>query len=1059
MSKDNALIKKNKEEIQELALGMGIAHSLISRDYLSKIVDGEIISLDDKEKFKSPKEKLRLFRVKSIVYDKFENINEKLNSLFCALSLVQDCNLVMLLNNYIEDGNETQEFYIGVSGSSVEQTLEASNILEQSLKGNFPGCDLKKCVDSDIEKLMPDLVFKAEEIPCTISSVSVDAISRSSDEKFIQGMEKFADGMRGKPYTLMMVASPVSGYELQAKINAYRELYTQISPYKILTQTLNETRGSGTSINIGTQMSETLTRAKTLTNSWGTTQTTSKGKNISQSKKDMTGLLTEVGATLLGMTGGLILGAPALSLLGFAYGGQRIGAQINEITNHSQKQETETESIANGTTEQTAVANQISEAIVKGINQAFAVNENQSQSVSLQRNVENKPVIDMLNSLDRQIQKMSASIGQGAYNVAAYVISADKIISESGAGLYCSLLSGGKPDSVSAINTWDKKIEVEAIQDYLIRGLNPEIKLSNKGALNNINATTFVPCDEMPLHFFFPRKSLPGLMINHRAEFARSIPFEVDKNTPKINLGKVFHLGREETNNIFLSREIFCSHTCLVGTPGSGKSNMAYHLLKQFINAGINFMVIEPAKGEYSQVLGGYPDVNCLSTQMNSPKFFSINPFAFPKGISAIEHVDSLISLMTTCWTMYAAMTDILKDAVVQIYEDSGWNMSGNGLPWEGENYRFPTFRDLMKVLPDLIEQSDYSNEVKGNYKGSLLTRVKSMTNGANKMIFGRDCCSDEELFNQKVIVDISSIKSSETRALLMGLLIIRLDEFRQSEKSKGMNRPLHHVTLLEEAHNILSTSSAQMPNSVNAKAVEILNRGIAEMRSYGEGFIIVDQTPSRLDSAVISNTATKIVFNLQHADDSLPMGKAMSLNADQTADLSVLPCGVCVVRSRGWTAPVQIKVPFFDKDNYKPYQPSQSKIDFTDMRVVRGKMLTALLKNDQAQAEIFSKELRNEYKDIILLNALDILKANQEISSLERFEMYQEFFDTSRWLRTPKKENLDAWDKNARKNLKRRARLEISEQDRIIQTLLISILKPATKNLADAWLALKNSH
>ena len=470
-------------------------------------------------------------------------------------------------------------------------------------------------------------------------------------------------------------------------------------------------------------------------------------------------------------------------------------------------------------------------------------------------------------------------------------------------------------------------------------------------------------------------------------------------------------------------------------------------------------MVIEPAKGEYSQVLGGYPDVNCLSTQMNSPKFFSINPFAFPKGISAIEHVDSLISLMTTCWTMYAAMTDILKDAVVQIYEDSGWNMSGNGLPWEGENYRFPTFRDLMKVLPDLIEQSDYSNEVKGNYKGSLLTRVKSMTNGANKMIFGRDCCSDEELFNQKVIVDISSIKSSETRALLMGLLIIRLDEFRQSEKSKGMNRPLHHVTLLEEAHNILSTSSAQMPNSVNAKAVEILNRGIAEMRSYGEGFIIVDQTPSRLDSAVISNTATKIVFNLQHADDSLPMGKAMSLNADQTADLSVLPCGVCVVRSRGWTAPVQIKVPFFDKDNYKPYQPSQSKIDFTDMRVVRGKMLTALLKNDQAQAEIFSKELRNEYKDIILLNALDILKANQEISSLERFEMYQEFFDTSRWLRTPKKENLDAWDKNARKNLKRRARLEISEQDRIIQTLLISILKPATKNLADAWLALKNSH
>ena len=620
-------------------------------------------------------------------------------------------------------------------------------------------------------------------------------------------------------------------------------------------------------------------------------------------------------------------------------------------------------------------------------------------------------------------------------------------------------MSGGQPDSVSAINTWSEKTDVELIQDYLIRGLNPAMKLSKSGALSNIDLTTFVPCNEMPLHFFFPRKSLPGLPISHRAEFARSIPCTVDKNISQIKLGNVVHLGREEKNKISLPKEIFCSHVCLVGAPGSGKSNMSYHLLSQFIDANLNFMVIEPAKGEYSQVLGGYPGVNCLSTQMNAPQFFSINPFAFPQGISAIEHVDSLVSLLTTCWTMYAAMTDILKDAILQIYEDAGWNMSDNGLPWEKDNYRFPTFRDLLKVLPELIEQSDYSNEVKGNYRGSLLTRVKSMTNGANRIIFGRDCCTDEKLFNQKVIVDISSIKSSEIRALLMGVLIIRLDELRQSEKNtKGMNRPLHHVTLLEEAHNILSASQAQA-SSINAKAVEILNRGIAEMRSYGEGFIIIDQTPSRLDNSVISNTGTKIVFNLQNSEDTLPMGKAMSLNVDQTADLSVLPCGVCVARSRGWTAPAQIKVPLFDKSNYKPYNPSSNpEIDLKDMRVVRGEMLTALLHDDRVQAEILIEGLRIEYRDILLLNALDILKTNNKLSIQERFDLCREFFDTPRWLRAPTKETLELWDKNARKELKRRARLEIAEQDRIIQALLTFILKPASKNLLDTWLKLKNS-
>lgn len=96
-----------------------------------------------------------------------------------------------------------------------------------------------------------------------------------------------------------------------------------------------------------------------------------------------------------------------------------------------------------------------------------------------------------------------------------------------------------------------------------------------------------------------------------------------------------------------------------------------------------------------------------------------------------------------------------------------------------------------------------------------------------------------------------------------------------------------------------------------------------------------------------------------------------------------------------------------------------------------------------------------NEYKDILLLNVLDILKENKKIPSSDLSELYREFFDTSSWLRAPKKETLDVWDKNVRKHLKHRARIELAEQDRIMQALLISVLKPETKSL---WLALKSS-
>src|SRR5699024_4245078 len=114
-------------------------------------------------------------------------------------------------------------------------------------------------------------------------------------------------------------------------------------------------------------------------------------------------------------------------------------------------------------------------------------------------------------------------------------------------------------------------------------------------------------------------------------------------------------------------------------------------------------------------------------------------------------------------------------------------------------------------------------------------------------------------------IIDISRIGSGETKALIMGILIIRLQEHRSCKRT-GINQDLRHVTLLEEAHHLLrATSGAQSMESANLRgmSVEILTNAIAEMRTYGEGFIIADQTPSIMSEAVISNTGSKVIFRL----------------------------------------------------------------------------------------------------------------------------------------------------------------------------------------------------
>lgn len=75
-----------------------------------------------------------------------------------------------------------------------------------------------------------------------------------------------------------------------------------------------------------------------------------------------------------------------------------------------------------------------------------------------------------------------------------------------------------------------------------------------------------------------------------------------------------------------------------------------------------------------------------------------------------------------------------------------------------------------------------------------------------------------------------------------------------------------------------------------------MLANSIAEMRTYGEGFIIADQAPGLLDASVIRNTNTKIIMRLPDYSDRELVGKAASLNEDQIIELARLPQGVAAV-------------------------------------------------------------------------------------------------------------------------------------------------------------------
>jgi len=92
-----------------------------------------------------------------------------------------------------------------------------------------------------------------------------------------------------------------------------------------------------------------------------------------------------------------------------------------------------------------------------------------------------------------------------------------------------------------------------------------------------------------------------------------------------------------------------------------------------------------------------------------------------------------------------------------------------------------------------------------------------------------------------------------------------------------------------------------------------MLANAIAEMRTYGEGFIIADQSPGLMDMSVIRNTNTKIILRLPDESDRMLVGKAAGLSDVQITELSRFKCGVAAISQSGWIEPVLCKV-----DEYK---------------------------------------------------------------------------------------------------------------------------------------------
>ena len=861
--------EKTAEIEQEFSNAVLAFDTVITKSYLSELTSYNVVQYTNGQ---IPN--MRWIKVNEIVYEKDEFFVDKMSMLYNALHSSARNICFLLRRGYCKDNKSAVEVFMGTTDISGVNNV-SGDMLQRGLKGLFPGVSAE--ISGDVIQELKGSLDNTFAISC----VSGVASLREDDkkERFVQGLEKLLDSTSGLKFTVCFVAEQVADSECSSILSNYENLYSAISPMAEVQLSFSQSITSGVS-----EFS-----SKNFTENVGISlqKAVAKGTAYSKSHAEQSGKgnFKNVGV-------GVHLGP--------------VGLQGGKGSN-----EFESKADTEGRTDSynLSILKGIQRGLSKGTQQGEGSHRDNQESRSHQITFQNRRAKHYQDLIDKEIDRLQNALPYGLWSMGTYFIAEDDTTAIALAGLYKGCIVGDESNSqVFTVNNWSKHDDkTKVIAQHLLACQHPRFVLPSNIEVE-VSSGSLVSSKELAIHMSFPQSSVPGILVREETSFGREVKSRAGLNDENaITIGNILHLGEKSMLPVQLSLDELSKHMFVTGSTGSGKSNTVYLIIDKLIKQGKRVLVIEPTKGDYRKVFGGRADMTVYSTRENEKNLLKINPFAFPEGIQVNEHVERLVEIFGVCWPMYAAMPAVLKNSIISAYSACGWDIRKSVCR---HGRLFPTIADVVVQLKKIIASSEYSADTKGDYIGALQTRLESLQTGIYSTILSSSDCTDyEKLYNQNAIIDLHHIGSTETRSLLMAMLVLGLNEWRMSCNADDMDIPLKHVTVIEEAHNILprvSKHQSQEGANVLGKSVEMIADVMSRIRTYGEGFIIVDQSPSAIDESAIRNTNTKIVMNLPDGEDCLIAGRAMSLTKDkQISKLSRLATGEAVVWQRGWNEAV----------------------------------------------------------------------------------------------------------------------------------------------------------
>ncbi|WBC16697.1 hypothetical protein O7600_07610 [Micromonospora sp. WMMA1998] len=443
-----------------------------------------------------------------------------------------------------------------------------------------------------------------------------------------------------------------------------------------------------------------------------------------------------------------------------------------------------------------------------------------------------------------------------------------------------------RPASGSELETFTRNLGSLAFGDW---GGHPVWRSTTPPTAALLPLTWIVDVEEATAAFRLPiaaHGTLPRFPVRTRT------PAVVADYTPA---GPHLVLGRQpDAGPLGVELADLNRHALFLGTTGSGKTNSTLSFLRQlWSNHRIPFTVLEPVNAErddyrWLATLPGFEDLLVLTVGDEHTAPLRLNPFEVPPGVRISTHVANLRACFDAAFGLWDPLPAIYARALRETYQRAGFDVSEIA----GEDGVWPVLSDFVSAITEVTEDLDYAGEVRSNILAASRLRAESLAEGpCGPTLSAARSFPITEMLSRPIVVELAAIgDDAKEQALVMALLLNAMTEHYKAHRDGSR---LAHVTVIEEAHRLLGRPAPggdSRQGDARARAAETFANTLAENRKYGEGLVIVEQSPSKLIPDAYKNTNLKVMHQLLSAEDRELIGDTMRFSDDQRAYAGALP-------------------------------------------------------------------------------------------------------------------------------------------------------------------------